>query len=335
MGMVVLVAGIIMALLALCFGGKDYAWLSLMVLCLIIFGIVIISAFVVIEWKILLSQLFPSAISVGLHLLLYTLPISIFSTISGFVVTKTGCYCELLWVGGSITTISARLYVFLDDSTSTGKSIGLTIIGSAGMGLLLQPMLLALQTAIQPCDMATGTTLFVAICMHGGSIGLAIFQTVHSMHIDQAVVCTSSMLPKLSQALIDAYVVALRAIFYASIPFAIMIILLAVFVHHILLHTCMAKTTAGIHHILLVERLLAPDEDLALLPLAQGLYVIYPDDLSPALANVCRMRFSCCIPTTRIESIKREVLRSLEEGIQAVTINLEAIDIEHQPGEDG
>ncbi|KAJ2810395.1 hypothetical protein H4S07_002691 [Coemansia furcata] len=147
--MVVLVAGIIIALLALSFSGKDYAWSSPMVLCLIIFGIVIIGTFVVIKWKIPAEPVVPvyfsvihssSAISAGLHLLLYTLPISIFLTISGFVIAKTGCYHKLLWVGRSITTISVRLYVLLDNSTSTGKSIGLTLIGGAGMGLLLQPM---------------------------------------------------------------------------------------------------------------------------------------------------------------------------------------------------
>ncbi|KAJ2810396.1 hypothetical protein H4S07_002692 [Coemansia furcata] len=90
--------------------------------------------------------------------------------------------------------------------------------------------------------------------------------------------------------------------------------------------------TAGICHMLLIEHLLTPDKDLALLPLAQGLYVIYPDILSPELANVCRMHFCHCIPTTKVKSIKCEVLQLLEEGIPAVTVKLEAIDIEQQPG---
>ncbi|KAJ2839613.1 hypothetical protein FBU31_000668, partial [Coemansia sp. 'formosensis'] len=470
-GMVVLVTGIVMALLALSFGSKDYAWSSPMVLCLPIFGIAIVGTFVVIEWKIpaepimplrlfknrnvglmLVMQLFvgtvifgptfyvpmyfsvihnSSAISAGLHLLPYILPISIFSTISGFVVAKTGRYRELLWVGGSITTVGTGLFVLLDESTSTGKSIGLTIVGGTGMGLLLQPMLLALQTAIQPRDMATGTTLFVAIRTLSSSIGLAVFQTVqqnkpgyiisklklqYPQYADliakaiynQAVIRASSMLPKLSQALIDAYVVTLRAVFYASIPFAVMIVIvLAVFVRHILLCTHMEKTlekqfilrvlpdmaahfgclvgerriqdhlqlsfrdehnaivtfdgsryvarlvnlstitesycaldkrqmlkTANICHMLLVERLLAPDEDPALLPLVRGLDVIHLDRLSPALADVCRTHFCHRIPNTKIESIECKVLRLLEEDIQAVAIKLEAIDIEQQPGKD-
>ncbi|KAJ2814521.1 hypothetical protein FBU31_007259 [Coemansia sp. 'formosensis'] len=54
-----------------------------------------------------------------------------------------------------------------------------------------------------------------------------------------------------------------------------------------------------------------------------------------ALADVRRTRFRRRIPTTKIESIEREVLRLLEEDTQAVAVKLEAIDIEQQPGKDG
>ncbi|KAJ2746113.1 hypothetical protein GGI20_001598 [Coemansia sp. BCRC 34301] len=304
-GMAVLVVGIVMALLALSFGGKDHAWSSPTVLCLLIFGILLVAVFVVIEWKIpaepimplrlfrnrnvglmLMSQIFigavmfgptfyipvyfsvvhdSSAIAAGLHLLPYILPITVFSTISGFTVAKTGRYRELMWVGGCIATVGAGLMTLLNEETSTAKGIGLIIVGGAGMGLTLQPMLLALQTAIEPRDMATGTTLFVAIRTLGGCIGLTVFQAVqqnelvatiatlaqkypqHAELINQAIdnqaVIRQGGVPKeITQALIDAYVHALRAAFYASIPFAGMIFVLAVFVRHIPLRTRMTKT---------------------------------------------------------------------------------------------
>ncbi|KAJ2731120.1 hypothetical protein IW152_004783 [Coemansia sp. BCRC 34962] len=304
-GMLVLVSGIVMALLALNFGGADYAWSSPTVVCLLVFGIMLVGVFVVVEWKIpaepimplrlfrsrnvglmLVMQLFVgavmfgptfyipiyfsivhnrSAIAAGLHLLPYILPISIFSTISGFVVAKTGRYRELLWLGGCIITAGAGLLALLDGSTSTGKSIGLILVGGAGMGLILQPMLLALQTAILPRDMATGTTLFVAIRTLGGSIGLAVFQTVQQNKLaslvaeltrrypqyeqliskaveNQATIRASDMPPELTRALIEVYVVALRTVFYASIPFAAMIAVLGICARHIPLRTRMTKT---------------------------------------------------------------------------------------------
>ncbi|KAJ2838456.1 hypothetical protein FBU31_000919, partial [Coemansia sp. 'formosensis'] len=137
-GMVVLITGIIMALLALSFSGKDYVWSSLMVLCLLIFSIVIIGMFVVIEWK------FPAEPIMPLHLF-------------------KNCNVSLMLV--------MQLFV--------------------------------------------GTVIF----------GLTFYVPIYFS------LMLHSMLPKLSQALINAYVVALRAVFYASIPFAVMIvIMLAIFV---------------------------------------------------------------------------------------------------------
>ncbi|KAJ2063498.1 hypothetical protein GGI17_001714 [Coemansia sp. S146] len=92
--------------------------------------------------------------------------------------------------------------------------------------------------------------------------------------------------------------------------------------------------TADICQMLLIERLLASDEDPTLLPLARGLDIIHPDGLSPALADVRRTRFRRRIPNTKIDAIEREVLRLLEEDTQAVAVKLEAIDIEQQ-GDDG
>ncbi|KAJ2023520.1 hypothetical protein IWW57_004085, partial [Coemansia sp. S610] len=116
-----------------------------------------------------------------------------------------------------------------------------------------------------PRDMATGTTLFVAIRTLGGSIGLAVFQTVQQNKLatlvaeltrqypqyekliaravdNQATIRASDVPPELTQALIGAYVVALRSVFYASIPFAAMIIVLGLCTRYIPLRTRMAKT---------------------------------------------------------------------------------------------
>ncbi|KAJ2897727.1 hypothetical protein IWW38_001618 [Coemansia aciculifera] len=303
-GTAVLVSGIVMTLLALSFGGNSHPWSSATVLCLLIFGLLLVGVFVLVEWKIPAEPIMPlrlfrsrnvglmllaqlcvgavmfgptffipiyfsvvdgsSAIAAGLHLLPYILPITITSTITGFTVAKTGRYRELMWAGGCIVTVGSGLMTLMDENTSTGKAIGLILVGGAGMGLTLQPMLLALQTAIQPRDMATGTTLFVAIRTLGGGVGLTVFQTVqqnkmasavaklislHPEHADiisqaihnQAVIRASSTPPEIRAALIEAYVVALRGVFYAAIPFAAMIFVLSIFVRHIPLRTRMSK----------------------------------------------------------------------------------------------
>ncbi|KAJ1803951.1 hypothetical protein LPJ75_005729, partial [Coemansia sp. RSA 2598] len=219
LGMVVLVGGMVMLMLALSFGGDSHPWDSPTVLCLLVFSFVTVGIFVLIEWKIpkepimplrlfknanvgitLIQQIFLGAtmfgpifyipiffsvvmnstpITAGLHLLPLLLPVPIFSIITGFTVYKTGRYRELQWLGGVIMTAGVVLMMLVDENTTTGKSIGIMILPGIGLGFLLQPMQLTLQTSIQGRDMATGTTLFVAIRSLGGSLGLAILQTVY------------------------------------------------------------------------------------------------------------------------------------------------------------
>ncbi|KAJ1939642.1 hypothetical protein GGF37_004313, partial [Kickxella alabastrina] len=168
-GMIVLVCGIVMILLALSFGEDSASWNSPKVLCLLIFGIVVVGIFVIIEWKIpaepimplrlyknrnvgisLLQQIFvgavmfgptfyipmyfsviqnSSAIKSGLHLLPFILPISLASIVSGFVVSKTGRYREMQWLGGLLLTLGISLLSILNEKSTTGISIGLLLPG--------------------------------------------------------------------------------------------------------------------------------------------------------------------------------------------------------------
>ncbi|PIA14079.1 hypothetical protein COEREDRAFT_66166 [Coemansia reversa NRRL 1564] len=307
-GMIIMIGGMVMVLLALSFGGKDHPWSSPLVLCLLIFGIVVIAIFVLVEWKIpaepivplrlfknrnvglaLTQQIFmgatlfgptyyipiyfsvvknSSSIVAGLYLLPYLLPITILSVATGFFVSKTGRYREPQWVGSAILTVGLCLLMLFDEKVTTGKAIGILIVGGIGMGILMQPVLLCLQTAILARDIATGTTLFVAIRSLGGSVGLAVFQTVqqnrlnvlltplyekykeHKNIIDatvqnQAAIYYDNVPDDLRQALIQVFVKALRSVFYSMIPFAGLLFILSLFLKHIPLRTKMAKTQAN------------------------------------------------------------------------------------------
>ncbi|KAI8322754.1 hypothetical protein GQ54DRAFT_297237 [Martensiomyces pterosporus] len=307
LGIAVLVSGIVMVLLALSFGGKDYPWSSAVVLCLLIFGIVVVGIFVLIEWKIpaepimplrlyknrnvglvLLMQLFlgaalfgpsfyiplffsvvrsSSPITSGLHLLPFMLPICVFAMIGGWTIAKTGRYRELMWLGGVITAVGLGLMALLDENSSNSKSIGLLIIAGVGVGLELQPGMLAVQTACEPRDMAAATTLLVSIRTLGGTVGLAIFQTVlqnslkskmapifHqfpeyagiiSASIDnQAAIHKGGIPADLQVALVRAYAGAMRYVFIAMIPFGAMMTIITLPTKHIPLRTRMAKAVS-------------------------------------------------------------------------------------------
>ncbi|KAJ2078978.1 hypothetical protein H4R24_004103 [Coemansia sp. RSA 988] len=178
-GMVIMVGGMVMVLLALSFGGKDHPWSSALVLCLLIFGIVVLVIFVLVEWKIpaepivplrlfknrnvglaLTQQIFmgatlfgptyyipiyfsvvknSSSIVAGLYLLPYLLPITILSVATGFFVSKSGRYREPQWVGSAILTVGLCLLMLFDEKVTTGKAIGILIVSGIGMGILMQP----------------------------------------------------------------------------------------------------------------------------------------------------------------------------------------------------
>ncbi|KAJ1664953.1 hypothetical protein IW140_002752 [Coemansia sp. RSA 1813] len=305
-GIVVLVGGTVMLMLAMSFGGSSHPWSSPTVICLLVFGVVTLGLFVLVEWKIprepimplrlfrnrntaltLLQELFmgavfyapvfylpiyfnavmnTSSIASGLHLLPVLLPVCIFSTISGIIVSKTGRYRELSWFGGVLLVVGFYLWTLLDEDTTTGQSIGLLLMASIGCGIILQPSLLTLQTSIQARDMATGTALYGAIQSLGGTIALSIFQTilVNSLKsqfvpireqfgaqyadiidgalLSQQVIHYDNVPDVLRKALVRAYVKAIRNVLYGLIAFAAMVFLPTLFLKHIPLRTRMAKT---------------------------------------------------------------------------------------------
>ncbi|KAJ2781087.1 hypothetical protein H4R18_003082 [Coemansia javaensis] len=302
-GMAVLVGAVVMILLALSFGGRQHPWASPTVLCLLLFGVAALGLFALVEWKVPAEPILPlrlfrsrnvgvvlvqqalmgallfgppfhiplffsvvqnsSSIGASLHLLPFLLPIALMSTVVGFAVSKTGRYREFIWAGSAIATAGAGLLVLLDQDVTLGKSIGLMVVSGIGLGILMQPQLLCLQTAIQGRDVAVGTTLYVALRSLGGGIGLAVFQSVMQNQLAKGLVAVYAAFPAdaaiidaairnqaaihapgvpdaLRDALIAAYVKALRAVFYSLIPFGGLMFVLSLSLRHIPLRTKMA-----------------------------------------------------------------------------------------------
>ncbi|KAJ2910907.1 hypothetical protein GGI21_000396 [Coemansia aciculifera] len=228
LGSAVLIGAVVMLLLALTWGGKDFPWVSAKVLCMLIFSIVLLGVFLVIEWKTsadptvpiplfrirnvclsVLGQFFmgvgmfvpmffipiwytivknSGSITAGLHLLPYLLSISLVSVASGFLVMKTGRYRELVIVGTAIFVVGAGLMILFDEQINTGKQIGFMILMGFGLGLNIQILLIVVQTAAPVKDMAAATTLFLFMRILGSSIGVAVMQSIFQ----------NTLLPKLA-----------------------------------------------------------------------------------------------------------------------------------------
>ncbi|KAJ2545945.1 hypothetical protein EV175_005784 [Coemansia sp. RSA 1933] len=295
-GILTIVAGIVMLQLALVWGGQEHPWKSAAVIVPLILGILLLIVFVIIEWKvpkepimpmrlfksrnttlIFLSQItfgmvffapifyFPlylsviknaSAINSGLHLISCMLGISLFSIISGVLVTKTGIYLPFMWAGVAVNTVGVGLFALFGSNPSNGMLIGLPIIFGVGIGFSMQPMLCCAQNAVEPEDVATTTTLFMTLRMLGSAIGLAVAQsvlqnrlspllkdllvkfpdnadTINGVVNNQGIIWDAGVPTELRDDLISAYVKSLRMIYYVFIAFSGLSLITTVFLKNI------------------------------------------------------------------------------------------------------
>ncbi|KAJ2305799.1 hypothetical protein IWW55_001752 [Coemansia sp. RSA 2706] len=296
LGSLVLIGGVVLLLLGLTWGGKTYAWGSPRIVCLLVFGVVLLGAFIVVEWRVALAPTVPvhlfrnrnvalcvlsqffmgvgmyatmffipiwytivknsSSIAAGLHLLPFLLSLSLVSVAAGFLVARTKMYRPFVVFGAALFVLGAGLLVLFDEDTNMGKQIGFLLIMGFGLGLDIQILLIAVQTAAPVEDMASATTLYLFMRVLGSSIGIAILQSVLQNAVipkldllsaqypdyarvfgdslnDQSVIYKSSLPDDVRAQLIHYYVLALQKVFIANVPFAAVAFVLVLGLKHI------------------------------------------------------------------------------------------------------
>ncbi|KAL8776531.1 MAG: hypothetical protein Q9213_008239, partial [Squamulea squamosa] len=200
LGSLTIVCGTIMFLLGLEYGGISYPWTSATVLCLLIFGLVVIALFFLNEWKFATYPVMPlrlfkyrsniasllvcfchgttfiagayflplyfqavlgaSPILSGVYTFPFVLSLSFVSAAVGVFIKKTGQYLPAIWFGMFFMTLGFGLYIDLPDHPSWSRVILYQIIAGIGVGPNFQAPLIALQTLVKPKDIATATATF-------------------------------------------------------------------------------------------------------------------------------------------------------------------------------
>ncbi|KAL1656122.1 hypothetical protein SLS61_001194 [Didymella pomorum] len=216
-GVVLALAGSTLLVLALTWAGGEYAWSSVHVITTLVVGIATMAGFVLWQWKgtkvplvtlsIFTSKLVNgavltmfvngwnflvqiyyipsfyqlvygySAVKSGALLLPITLTQTLFSTLSGLVVHRTGRYRECLLIGWAVWAIGLGLISTLS-SPSLGQQIGYGLLAGFGLGNTLQPSLIAVQAGVERKHMAVVTSFRNFIRNLGGTLGLAISGTI-------------------------------------------------------------------------------------------------------------------------------------------------------------
>ncbi|KAF3052049.1 hypothetical protein E8E11_005432 [Didymella keratinophila] len=216
-GVVLALAGSTLLVLALTWAGGEYAWSSAHVVATLVVGIATMASFALWQWKgtkvplvtlnIFASKLVNgavltmfingwnflvqiyyipsfyqlvygySAVKSGALLLPTTLTQTLFSTLSGLVVHKTGRYRECLLIGWAVWAIGLGLISTLS-SPSLGQQIGYGLLAGFGLGNTLQPSLIAVQAGVERKHMAVVTSFRNFVRNLGGTLGLAISGTI-------------------------------------------------------------------------------------------------------------------------------------------------------------
>ncbi|KXH50565.1 multidrug resistance protein fnx1 [Colletotrichum nymphaeae SA-01] len=213
-GTLTIIGGTLMFLFGLEFGGVQYPWSSPTVICLIVFGIVTIGIFAVNEWKYARYPVIPmhlfrswsnmaafatafchafafisgsywlplyfqgvqgvSSLLSGVYLLPYVLSLSLMSAVAGVLIRKTGNYVYLIVGGMLVTTVGFGLFHDLPLDRNFTKIILYQIVAGLGIGPNFQSPLIAVQTSVEPRDIAAATSAFGFIRQMGTSISVVI-----------------------------------------------------------------------------------------------------------------------------------------------------------------
>lgn len=217
LGNLVFFPGIVCLLLALQWGGTEYAWDSARIIVLLVLCVVLCLTFIGIQiWKqekatippriakqrsvaaavwctffngatLTLIYYLPiwfqavkgvSAVKSGIMLLPMVLA-TVFGTLSsGFLVSKIGYYNPFFVLGSITMPIGAGLIATFTPSSGQAKILGSQVLVGLGMGFSTQQPSNVVQTVLDKSDMAAGTALIMFMRFLGSAIFLPVAQNI-------------------------------------------------------------------------------------------------------------------------------------------------------------
>ncbi|MFD6231493.1 DHA2 family efflux MFS transporter permease subunit [Streptomyces sp. NPDC060232] len=187
----------------------------------------------------------------GVHMLPMVIGMLISSTASGQIVSRTGRWKVFPIAGTAVTAIGLLLLHQLHRTSSTWEMSVYFFVFGAGLGLVMQVLVLVVQNAVSYADLGvatSGATFFRSI---GASFGVAIFGTVFTNRLDGKL--TTSLagvtlpadagIPQLEAdpraigalpadlrpRVLDAYATAITDVFLYAVPVVLIAFLLACF----------------------------------------------------------------------------------------------------------
>lgn len=216
-GAALIILGVVPLLLALTWGGRNYAWASPQILGLIGLAIASLVAFVIVESRVenplLPLSLFQSkvfsaanaasfvssmafmgsvaflplymqlgqgvkATTSGLSMLPMMAGLIVSSTIVGQLVTRTGKYKPFMLVGGALIVVALFFISQVDQHTTTLDLAWRMVILGLGLGPSMSTFNVAIQNAVPRTEMGVATSSSQFFRQIGGTVGIALFGAI-------------------------------------------------------------------------------------------------------------------------------------------------------------
>ncbi|MGZ6640814.1 MAG: MDR family MFS transporter [Solirubrobacteraceae bacterium] len=100
------------------------------------------------------------------------------STLVGRKVTRTGRYKRAMMLGAGLLTVGLGLMGTLDETTSLAELAAFMLLVGAGLGMLMQILVLVVQNAVAQRDIGAGSSLVAFFRSLGGAIGVSVLGAI-------------------------------------------------------------------------------------------------------------------------------------------------------------
>jgi len=143
---------------------------NILVMCIYVF-FVVGPMFILIYYLLIYFQSIKnvSAAQSGVRNLPFILGVSLFTILSGGLISVYGHFVHLMVIGSVITTIGTGLIYTFEIDTGAGKWIGYQILAGAGSGLVIQIPIIVNQALVEPSDLASISSITLFLQTIGGA----------------------------------------------------------------------------------------------------------------------------------------------------------------------
>ena len=129
----------------------------------------------------------------GVALFPATFTVAPVSVISGIIITKTGDFRVVTWVGWIATTLGCGVMILLDVETTTVQWVFICLCTGVGLGFLYTSLALINQAASDDSNMAFAISLFIFARSIGQCIGVAICGVIFQNQMETRLLAIPSL----------------------------------------------------------------------------------------------------------------------------------------------